>query len=444
MILAVMAAACGRPAEAPRPNIVLITIDTLRADRLGCYGYHRETSPFIDTLAARGTTFTNAYATSSWTSPSMASIFTGLYPRQHGVLHGFVEERERRIATQEFLSPRFETLAEVLRDAGYATFGVSSNGHLTELTGFDQGFDRFTSMWFEWSPAPNRVVEGWSAQLHAASPYFLWVHYFDPHHPYFAREPWIGNYTPAGASVAEWAGIPLGRVRARISDLQSDPDALQSLVDLYDSEINHTDDHLRTLFDLLEPGNETLIVLTSDHGEEFLEHDLLGHSKTLFEEVIRVPLIFVLPGEPNPGHAVAQPVSNLNIMATILDYLGIGLPEVSGGTSLMPYIEAGGVSHPRPVFVELDRGREDWKALRLGSWKFMCPDWKRRRCALFDLARDPGERRNLLTENPSSAAQLRDQLFGWIAANPVFRPPSVDMTLDEKQKEKLRSLGYAN
>jgi arylsulfatase A-like enzyme len=433
---------CVQSSNARRPNVLLITIDTLRADHLSCYGYPRATSPFIDTLASRGTLFENAYATSSWTAPAMASIFTGLYPRQHGVLHGFVEAKGR-IANQETLSADFLTLAELLRDAGYTTFGVSSNGHMTDKTGFDQGFDHFTSMWFAWSPAPNRAVENWSSQIRNAVPWFLWVHYFDPHGPYFARRPWIGEYAGPDASLEEWAELPMEKLRDNVAVLEEDPGAHRALVDLYDSEINYADEHLAALFGTLALEQDTVIILTSDHGEEFLDHGYVEHGHTLYEEVVRVPLILVLPESRTSGRSVREPVSNRNIMPTVLDYLGLEIPTSIDGDSLLPLVRAEENPQPRPVFTELDRGVE-WKAMRLGAWKFMCADRYGRQCYLFDLVRDPDEQRNLLPTSPDLGQRLGNELFGWVAANPVFRARTIDTALDEKQEERLRSLGYVD
>jgi arylsulfatase A-like enzyme len=165
-VLVLISAGCGKKTAVPTgPNIILITIDTLRADHLSCYGYHRQTSPFIDSIAGESVVFTNAYSTSSWTAPSMASIFTGHYPRSHGVLHGVARGPKAAVTGQEILVKDFLTIAEALKTAGYTTFGVSSNGHISRGTGFSQGFDYFATHWFMKSPAPHSSVNPRSPQV---------------------------------------------------------------------------------------------------------------------------------------------------------------------------------------------------------------------------------------------------------------------------------------
>jgi arylsulfatase A-like enzyme len=168
-------------------NIVLITIDTLRADHLSCYGYERNTSPHIDKIAAQGITFKNVIAPSSWTAPSMASLFTSTYPINHGLVHGIKVRKQKK----EVLSDQLITLPEVLRKKGYTTFGVSSNHHLTEEFGFARGFDFFAYLGWKNADMVNKTVYSWETTIKQSEKYFLWVHYVDPHISYAARSPWI-------------------------------------------------------------------------------------------------------------------------------------------------------------------------------------------------------------------------------------------------------------
>lgn len=447
LILAAVLCGCGKPrppqaATAPpdAPNIIIVTIDTLRADHLSCHGYERPTTPFLDSLAARGCRFVNAYSTAPWTAPSMASLFTGLYPREHGILHGAVAGPQN-IIHQEMLVDRFVTLPEALQAAGYRTFAVISNGHVSRETGFAQGFDGFNMLWFEKSPAPNNAAADISEQIAGARPFFFWIHYFDPHAPYFAREPWIRPYYDNEAAVARWEGTLMKQLRLRMNEIRRDPDAVPALQAMYDSELNYCDQYVKELFDMLPVDEDTLIVVSADHGEEFMEHGGVGHGDTLFDEVVHVPLIIVLPGGRAAGTTVEAPVSNKDIGATILEAAGI--PPAStglGGTSLLSLVEGGKKPPYDTVYLELDRGG-NWKGLRRGPWKFICRG-RRQKCALYNLESDPGEQAAVTKEQAELADQLYADLQGWMDAQPVFEAPPSRQALDEDRREQLRSLGY--
>lgn len=447
LIAALLSVGCSRPAEpAPTtrptptnlPNIVIVTIDTLRADHLSCYGYDRPTTPFIDEIAARGCVFRNAYSTAPWTAPAMASLFTGVYPREHGVLHGTVAG-ERSILHQEQLAPSFTTVPEAFKRAGYRTFGVLSNGHTSRETGFDQGFDELVTLWFDKSPAPNAAAERMKERLAGSSPFFFWIHYFDTHAPYLAREPWISRYSTNGPSCELWAAMPMRELRNRLIEIQRDPAAPQALRDLYDSEINFCDRNIRDLFAALPLGGNTIVVITSDHGEEFTDHGGVGHGDTLYEEVVHVPLIIAMPPGIKIRESVDQPVSNKELLATLIEAVGLELTADIPGISLWPLI-TGGTRPDEPVFMELDRG-PDWKGLRLGRWKFMLRG-KKGKAMLFDLQADPGEVRSLAKRQAAIAADLLDRLQGWMRQRPVFAAPVSSESLNDGQRESLRSLGY--
>lgn len=439
----VLPTACRRkPAVADtvgRPNIVLITIDTLRADHLSCYGYRRNTSPFLDSLAAKGTLFERAYATSSWTVPSMASIFTGLHPRRHGVIRGAA--KKGRVLRQQPLPADVATLPEALKKAGYRTFGISSNGHMSEDTGFARGFDHFDLCWFDKSPAPNELALKHKDALAGESPFFLWVHYFDPHAPYSPREPWIEAYAESNRKeCARWAGVQMRKMRRRIAAVRKSDAARRALVDMFDSEINYCDQHIERLFGELRFPENTIVVVTADHGEEFLEHNALGHGQSLFEEVVRVPLIVVLPAGRQSVATVPAPVSNRNILITLLDAAGLdtaGFP----GHSLLPLIRNPATAPPEPVFLELDR-RRIIKGIRSGDAKLICHDEDK--CSLFDLERNPREDLTLAKDSrdPAVEDRLHGLLRDWMAENPAQQAPAVRMKVSPEQEEKLRSLGY--
>jgi arylsulfatase A-like enzyme len=444
LVAALLLHACGEGATRPRPNIILITIDTLRADHLSCYGYHRETSPFIDSIAREALLFSQAYATSSWTAPSMASIFTGRYPRGHGVRHGSALGPRAAITGQELLVDDFLTIAEALKDAGYTTYGVSSNGHVSRGTGFGQGFDHFATHWFMKSPAPNTSVREWRDAIWESSPFFLWVHYFDPHNPYAPRLPWVRDYTSRSNSYSRWTREPMANPRDYLAEIAGDPLALQTLLDRYDSEINYCDQHIAQLFALLPADPNTLVIITSDHGEAFLEHGQVLHGETLFEEEIRVPLIVKLPripGDAVRSETISAPVSNRSIFATIMDVAGLDAAPDPAGSSLIAPGAVPPDATPEPLYLELDwLGKAT--GLRVGDWKLIIAGNENHETQLFDLEADPGETRNLLRAAPERAAQLNRLLRQWESTHPEFVAPVIEMEVDPERERRLRSLGY--
>jgi arylsulfatase A-like enzyme len=422
------------------PNIILLTIDTLRADHLSCYGYRRNTSPFIDKLAGEGFVFQNAYSTAPWTAPSMASIFTALYPREHGVMHGHVAGGE--IAEQEALSPDLITLPVALKKAGYRTYGITANGHLSKSKGFARGFDFFSLDWFEKCPVPHITATRLKGELALPGAFFLWIHYFDPHAPYNAREPWIRTYAGDMEECNRWAGVQVRELRSRISEIRKNAPAGPALADLYDSEINYVDQYVQKLFEeVLPPGDNSIVVVTSDHGEEFLEHNYIGHGQTLYEEVVHVPLIIRVPGGRGAPMAIDRPVSNKDIFPTVLDLAGVHIADRIPGTSLAPWMTRGSAADYGPVYLELDRGR-NWKGVRSGDWKFFCKGQNSGKCSLFNLVEDPGETVNMEKQNTSVADKLHALLKNWIQSKPAARAPTSRQKLDRDQVEKLRSLGY--
>ncbi len=451
LLAATLAAACGRPASpVPRDptgrNIVLITIDTLRADHLSGYGYQRDTSPFLDSLASRGTLFSNAWSVSSWTPPSMASILTGLHPRSHGVTRGQMDAARGKVMEQQMLVEEFPVIAAHLAAHGYSTYGISTNLHMTVANGFSRGFLRFADLGFSRAPAANQAFAEMLPGIRESQPYFLWIHYFDPHDPYFPCRPWIKDYNPDKSSYREYSRKTMKKLRAMLEDIRSDPAAPQILHDLYDSEINYTDDHIRMLVEALPGLANTLLIITADHGEEFLERDEIGHGSSLFEEQVRVPLVVVPPGRTPEAGTVGQPVSIVDIFPTICAAAGIAPPPGLQGTSLLDLMAGGPENPDRAIYAELDRARaaRQQEAIRRGNWKFVRQGGKGDRLALYDLARDPGERSNLAGAEPERAAKMERDLERWLDAHPPFSAPPAEEPLGEKEIKDLRSLGYLN
>ncbi len=429
MCLMTMLAACagGSMPDPTGHNVVLITVDTLRADHCSVYGYDRETTPFLAELARHATVFDHAYANSSWTAPSMASLFTSLPPRAHGVTTGFFRKGE--VTDQDYLSDDFDTLTEVLARHGYETFGVSTNAHLTASTGFAQGFDALTELWWKAAPEANAEALRFRDRLEAADRYFLWVHYFDPHHPYEAREPWFSTYqrmrkdpqpeVPNAAAIE--SVLPFGEEMSK-----------------YDSEIRYVDASIQQLLEALVPKSDALVIVTSDHGEAFFEHGNVTHGQTLFDEEIRVPLIIRAPGQL-AAQRIDSRVSLLDVYPTILDLLGIEIPGGLAGASVAA--AAAGSDRGRAVVAELDRKRTE-QSFIWQNWKLYRGEKPRAFVRLYDLQHDPDERRDLAADHAPRIDEMSARLAEWQESWPRAVAPRKAAPVTEQQLERLRALGY--
>jgi arylsulfatase A-like enzyme len=426
-LLTMAACRSDDPSVRPTPTkVVLITIDTLRPDHCSLYGYRRKTTPFLDELAARAVVFDRAYSTSSWTAPAMASLFTSLPPRAHGVVRGFVANEQ--VVGQDVLSDRFDTLAEILSRNGWQTFGVSTNAHLTTATGFAQGFMEFRSLWWDDAARANTEVLALAERLATAGRWFLWVHYFDPHFPYDHQQPWFDVY----------ASEAVPPVREPVP-----PDVVKALHDMvagYDSEIAYVDDHLRKLFAALAIDPSTFVVVVSDHGEAMLEHSTFGHGQSLFEEEVRIPFL-VRPSGDVPGRHLDSMVSIADVFPTILDAVGIAPPARLVGRSLVPALR--GARLPDATIVtELDRQPIGQHAVRSGAWKLYRRDPPQEFVRLHDLSHDPLERNDLSGAERTRVRDLDAAWDGFAARWPRFAAPTVAQPVGKDQVDRLRALGY--
>jgi len=354
-------------------NIVLITIDTLRADHLSCYGYERNTSPNIDKIAEKGIIFKNAIAPSSWTAPSMVSLFTSVYPINHGVVHGIGFKNDK--GKQEIFSDELTTLTEILKSHGYTTFGVASNLHLSEKFGFARGFDQFKCLSFLPAPSVNQTIYSWENDIKKSDKFFLWVHYIDPHDPYSSRSPWIKDYAPkASAKSLNLAKKRMPELTKLINKFKKRPLLLSTLIALYDSEINYVDHYIGELIQKYELDKNTLIIITSDHGEEFLEHSRLGHGHNLYQETIHIPLIVKMP-HSSKKKVVKEYVNLLDIMPTILHILNITSPEYTLGKSVLK--KKGLLSWLKQTLLRNDLAKYNFAEVENPILKtIMTPEWK--------------------------------------------------------------------
>jgi arylsulfatase A-like enzyme len=438
LLSAVVLASCAR--EARPPNVILISIDTLRADRLGCYGYERPTSPFLDGMARAGVLFEDASATSSWTYPSHASLFTGLYPGRNGAT-----ELKQRVRAE------VPTLAEWLIDRGYRAAGIVSST-LFAGYGLERGFERLYHV-EPGGPEPSAVTAEsieWLEAVNRERPFFFLIHYLDPHSDYkslpeFERpflEPYDGKATGASQQLFDHVS---GFVDFTSEDARH-------LSNLYDGGVRQQDAELAKLFAYLERSGlleESVIVLTSDHGEEFLEHGNVLHGLAQYDESVRVPLILWGPDVPR-GVRVPTPVSLVDVVPTVLDLLGLPAPAGLDGHSLRELWEAPERERPpRALFIEADMDPPgptsrvmipgDDLAVRKGRWKLVL-DPASGATRLFDLESDPGETRDVAAEHAEIASELRAEIER-------FRERRADQeaapALTGDDLEKLRGLGYA-
>jgi len=446
ILCALAAAACSTapgPVERRSPNIVLITIDTLRRDHLSCYGYARKTTPFLDRLAADAVRFDKAYSTSSWTLPAVVSILTGLDPSAHGMKDGDTDEAGV-VVGQPVLGEDLVLLPELLRDRGYQTFGLTANEHLQGNLGFERGFDAYRCLGFKPARALSAPLAEIRARIDPRRPYFLWVHYFDPHTPYDARRPELRAYL----GPKEVSEELLGRVQSLTTaaqleawDRQGDRDFLPYAQAAYDSCIRLADRAVATLFEALEIGKEDLVLVTADHGEEFREHGRFGHGHALFEELLQVPLLVRLPGGRHAGETVSSRVSLMDLFPTILEIAGIAPRSNIQGKSLLPLIQDKGAARDRVIHastvtdVEVD-------SVTIDRWKYIESQGRPEAAMLFDLESTEGEQRNVIADYPNEAEVLRRAL-AHLRQNSRRRAPSLqNVPLSPERLEALRSLGY--
>jgi len=430
-------------------NIILISIDTLRADHLSCYGYSRNTSPNIDRIARKGVLFKNTIATSSFTPPSMASIFTSKNVSSHGIKHGVL--KKGMVYNQEVISSSFTTLAEALKEEGYATFGFHTNPHLAKEFGFAQGFDFFKQFTFANARRLNKEVLKFKEEYKKKGKYFLWVHYFDPHWPYFKREPWGSSYSsyhPKEIKVLNFDMWP--EKFSSKTNLKEDKDLLSYLIARYDSEINFVDKYVGELIDSLKKDGDALVIITSDHGEEFLEHGRFTHGFQLYEESIRVPLIINFPSKIPEGIKVENEASIIDIMPTILEILKIKsnpglegkslIPLISKNLSAVPMAQAGKKSN-RILYSELYRFGNNLVSARFKNWKYIY-NIKENRQELYDLGADIGEKSNIILKNEKVAKDLQMKVIGLISSSKKLK--GQEKPVGKKALDALKSLGYIN
>ena len=423
------------------PSLLLITVDTLRTDRLPFYGHKRNTAPFLGKLAGEGIVFTNAYSTSSWTVPAVTSLMTGVYPSSHGITRGSI--KKAHVYRQERIPRKLTNLPEQLRALGYRTYAVTANTHLMKDLGFGRGFDRYDCIGFCTAEKVNRVFLEWKQEIESQnSPVFVWLHYFDPHIPYIGRQPWLNQYqsdeTEGECTTISSVSRPvkLGRVLQK-----KGPRILTLIQSHYDSEINYCDEHIKKLFQEFPSLEQYAVVFTADHGEEFMEHGKLGHGRNLYNNTVRIPLFVRIPGKTSTTTS-KDVVSLIDVAPTLLAIAGGKAPPSWQGRALIN--QKGRVSpmKERYVLAQLNNGIvSPMKALIGSNWKLIIND-KTQDKELYDLMNDHTERTNITTAQPEKTKQQNDIFQKLVLTLPPAPKAKKNKPLQKDKEEMLRSLGY--
>lgn len=398
-----------RPAN-DRPNVLVVSLDSVGAGHLGCYGYGRSTSPNLDRLAEKGIVFENVRTQANWTKPALASLHTSLYPAVHRTdSQGETGDSVDDAACQKanVLDDRFRTAAQDFHDAGYATAGISDGGYTHSFFGFARGFDYYENRGGGLKPCSYRLLR-WIVQQ-PSMPFFAWIHAWDAHFPYMDRPPYNrmfvnqrSNFVLSAASRHE---INKGHKAMAVDDREF-------LKGLFDGAINYMDVQVGSLLHELERLDllaNTILVITADHGEAFMEHQLVEHTECLYDEVLRVPLMIVGPGL-KAGRRINAQARSIDIMPTLLDLCGLTPKAEIQGASLRPWID-NVRSDDLLAASETERGGGQI-ALCDGRFKVIIKK-SDDRMEIYDLELDPGEKQDLASTRPDLRGIMEGQWVSW-------------------------------
>ncbi len=438
----------GRGEKAPAHgfNVILVSIDSLRADRMSLHGHTRETSPAMTQLARDGVYFEAARSTTSWTLPSHMSILTGRSLLGHGVVSD-----DRR------LSADVPTLAESFSMAGYRTGGIVSAPYVESRYGFNRGFDHYDDSTVSFAtnnesyksvtaPLLNKTAVKWIEES-ADDPFFLFLHYWDVHYDFAPGPPYDTMFDPDYEGDVDGTDFYFSKaVHANMA-----PRDLEHVLALYDGEIRLVDDHigkLRAALERLGVADRTIIVVTSDHGDEFFEHGRKGHHRTLYEEVLHVPLIVYVPHMEMAVESIADNASTIDIMPTVLGLTGLDQPSGLEGVDFTDVMTGTAPVPDRTVFGELYRkGSLIVEVAAIDEKSKVIHHFNHRSLESFDLASDPGERSalsNVEGETPRVLGLMADWLTArWRTFDGRLQRDGVEsLQLDQHNEDALRALGY--
>ncbi len=425
---------CGRQADDTDSgiNVLLIIIDTLRADHMGFWGYERDTTPVLDSLASSGTVWVQMQAQSSWTLPSVASMLTGLSPREHGAGISYGQ--------MYGLASSIPSMQRILYSRGFQTCGIFNVIFLNENFGFHRGFDHFDCRGVSENTGCRRADQTvddaleWLNDLDDESCFFTVLHFYDPHIPYDPPPPYDTLYADPSYTAllnGEQQLIVMNSVNRDGGEI--DDEGLNNLIDLYDGEIAFTDAEIgRLLGEIRNKGlaDSTLVIVVADHGEEFLEHSGIEHGRTLYQEVTHVPLIFSGPGVPT-GLTIDAPAAHIDILPTLLLYLQLDVPEDLTGRDLLD-AEYSELDIPAS---NLLWGESQQASIRRNDLKII---WNADGSGIeyYDLATDPCEQTPLQYPDVSMVEAVE---FYW-ATPPVTEAPRV--CFGDAERNQLRDIGY--
>ncbi|MCP4592697.1 MAG: sulfatase [bacterium] len=437
---------CDRSAESAdrrQPNVLMIVVDTLRADKLGCYGSPLGLTPQIDAFAAGGTRFETTYAHAPWTLPSFASLLTSTYPVEHGA--------GGQVGRWRPLRGSARTLAECFRDAGYATGAVVNVDFLTQPFGMNQGYAAADYDFH--APSDNVNMRDATATTSAAlgwlgrrddRPFFMMVHYFDPHVVYAPPATFRRKFaSPEDREGSNWVfGTRGDMMGLRRGTRRLEPEIIRRVEKLYDGEVAYADQQIgRLLAELNKLGlaDSTIVMITADHGEEFLDHGGFEHGHTLYDELLRVPLIMCYPPRLPRGTVVA-PVGQIDVAPTLCALAGIDPEPSFAGRSLLPLVD-GGAWEDRPILAMGNFWGPPLSGLRMGDHKIVrMPNG----ISLYRVSSDPRELTDLASSVPvreSLEAKLA-QVIAAAAARGAGAGAGSTVILSPEELERLGSLGY--
>jgi arylsulfatase A-like enzyme len=429
------------PNRSKGPNIILISIDALRADHLSCYGYHRNTSPNIDRIASQGVLFKNAFSQATWTLPSHTSIFLSQYVWRHNVPSAHTKR----------LTDPCTTLAEILKNENFATAAFTGGGYTSSQYGFDQGFEIYddgTPEKMMWRGEISSYMDkslNWLESVRNRK-FFLFIHTYDVHTPYDPPAPYFDLYTK-GRCEGKHLRTSRGIIPEKLDASKLIPKEIDYIMAVYDGDINYVDDQLRKLFkklDQLGISDNTIMIITADHGEGFNEHGRLDHGYKPYIELVHVPLIIKGPGIPK-NRIYENYVQHIDILPTILEILNIPQRKEMQGRSLLPLISDCEIEEDFKTYSSGEAREKPQRrfsmSLRTKEWTYIMnqggPD------ELYERVNDPKEQNKIIEKRPLIAQKLKEELEDFIALTSKGKPQVAEkVDIDEELKEGLKSLGY--
>lgn len=472
-----------------RPNIILLVMDSVRAANVSCYGYERRTTPNLDALAAEGVLFEQAISVGCWTLPVHASLFTGLYPSSHGLT-----------ISKDALPSDFPTLAGRLKELNYQTACFSNNAYVSEITRLTQQFDTVEDIWRVTNPRgikrtkmwklrkwlerfgpitkpvigaarilqriraivkrrgnrgdqgarlTNEIIRSWLAESRdSEKPFFIFVNYMEPHEPYNPPHPYDRRFMPE--KFGPWRVAQVGNNKDILQNRSGKRyrEDLEIIQALYDGELNYLDQRIGELLQMLASEDmldDTVVIVTSDHGDSLGEHEHIGHRMALYEQLVHVPLIIRYPRGFRPGTRVAEQVSLIDLYPTLLELAGADqtLYSSNGFHSLTTFPG----SERRPFVIAENTAPKSMdsvvaRMVRTDRYKFI---WKsNHEHELFDLVEDPDELNNLVHLKPQTVRELLKQLEEWMDAQTEHRIETDEAHYDDAVRDHLRKLGYVD